>query len=247
MAGGDFPQLAVELAAKDYPSADGRHAVLARIDFQTGGAGRVAIVGNSGSGKSTFLNLICGLDTDCSGFRVGLTNAARFAADYTMVTQHRDLLDWLTVFENVEFGASGNDAALGRIESILQQLKLAELADRYPSNLSGGERTRVAIARAIVADPAVLLLDEPFTGLDEAARWEIFDDLCALQTSRGFLALLVTHDLEEAVAFSEALYILEGRPGSLREASSIRPMLPIGRGAFGFRDVVGNLRQEILG
>ncbi len=164
----------------------------------------VAIVGRSGCGKSTLLRAIAGLDGIDAG-RVAIADDAALR----MMFQEPRLLPWKTVQQNVALGlARGSSAAIGALGAV----GLADRADAWPGQLSGGQRQRVALARALVHEPALLLLDEPLGALDALTRIEMQQLIESLWRQRGFTAMLVTHDVQEAVALADRVLLIdEGR------------------------------------
>ena len=175
------------------------------------------LVGRSGCGKTTLLKLAAGLLFPDSG-RVVFRGRARDALgpDIGFVFQSPTLLDWLRVRDNVLLPASlrrrPNDADLRAADALLAQLGLSAHADRYPRQLSGGQQSRVALARALLLQPPLLLLDEPFAALDAITREEVQRDLLRVCRARGASALFVTHDIAEAVFLGDLVSVMaEGR------------------------------------
>lgn len=179
----------------------------------------VALLGPSGCGKSTLLRLAAGLETPTTG-RV-LENGRPITApdpDRLLVFQDATLFPWRTVRDNVAIGleARGLIRELEyRIDEVLKLVKLEGFADVYPHQLSGGMAQRAALARALVNDPKLLLLDEPFGKLDSLTRLRMQNELLDLWKSAGFTALLVTHDVEEALLLADRVIVLSDRPASI--------------------------------
>ena len=200
----------------------GQHQVLADVDLQLSPGELFALVGPSGAGKSTLLRVLSGLQRPTSG-------TVRRPEDYGGATrtvfQAPHLLPWRTVAGNVRLGleyrANGGrflgdkSAANQQVGTILSELGIADLAHRYPPQLSGGQAQRVAVARAVVAHPTLLLLDEPFGALDPLTRADLQDWLRAVHNRLGLSTLLVTHDLEEALLLGDRVGILHAEPGPL--------------------------------
>lgn len=178
----------------------------------------VSLVGASGGGKSTLLRIVAGLEAP-SGGRV-LINDAPLAGPHPaagVIFQEPRLMPWLPVLENVQFGLAHLPAAERRARALaaLGRVGLAEAAAVLPRALSGGMAQRVAIARALVAQPSLLLLDEPFSALDPFTRLKLQDQLLALWAEDRPTLMLVTHDVEEALVLSDRVAVLRGRPGRL--------------------------------
>jgi ABC-type nitrate/sulfonate/bicarbonate transport system ATPase subunit len=175
----------------------------------------VAIVGVSGAGKTTLLRAAAGLVPPAAG-RVTLDGEPVLAPSrrMAMVFQHFGLFPWKTVRSNVEYGLRVWGAPRDGVPRLLAAMRLAEVADRYPAQLSGGMRQRVGIARALAVAPEVLLLDEPFSALDAITRERLQDEVLALWEGRaGMTALLVTHDLDEALVLADRVVVIAGPPG----------------------------------
>lgn len=189
----------------------GQHPVLRGIDLDIPPGQFVAIVGRSGCGKSTLLRLVAGLDRPNAG---GVLQDGKpvkaLNSDARVMFQDARLLPWKRVLENVGLGLHGNwqEQALWA----LQQVGLAARTRDWVAQLSGGQRQRVALARALVSQPRLLLLDEPLGALDALTRAEMQSLIESLWQQQQFTALLVTHDVEEAVALSDRVIMLdEGR------------------------------------
>ncbi|MEY4508760.1 MAG: aliphatic sulfonate transporter, nucleotide binding/ATPase protein [Pseudomonadota bacterium] len=168
----------------------------------------VAVVGRSGSGKSTLLRLLCGLEQPTAG-KLTITDerGSPLSDAVRVVFQEPRLLPWQKVLANVSIGRPRVDPA--RAREVLSQVGLADRTDEYPGVLSGGQKQRVALARALVHDPAMLLLDEPFGALDALTRGEAQTLVEGLWARAGFTAVLVTHDVAEAVLLSDRVLVVE--------------------------------------
>ena len=187
----------------------------------------VAIVGGSGCGKSTMLRAIAGLDAPTRG-RIALDGATISAPHEKIgiVFQEPRLLPWLTVAQNVAFGIGHLPAAerAARVDTALDRVGLADKAHVWPRELSGGQAQRVAIARALVPRPEVLLLDEPFSALDAFTRADLQEHLLALWPDSRPTLVLVTHDVDEAIALADRILVMKPRPGRIFD--EINPGLP---------------------
>jgi sulfonate transport system ATP-binding protein len=180
----------------------------------------VVVIGGSGSGKSTMLRAICGLDPPSQG-RVLLDGIAINAPheEIGIVFQEPRLLPWLCVADNVGFGLDHRpkQERRARVASALERVALSEKAAMWPRELSGGQAQRVAIVRALVPRPEVLLLDEPFSSLDAFTRADLQDHLLDLWTDAKPTLVMVTHDVEEAIVLADRVVVLRPHPGRVYE------------------------------
>lgn len=210
--------------------------VLRDIDLDVRQGEVLAILGASGCGKSTLLNLIAGLaHPDSGSIRIAGQDTAAFT-DWRSVGylfQDDRLLPWRTTLENVSFGLEATRLPraerLARAHRALESVGLKDFTEAYPHELSGGMRARAALARSLVNQPRILLLDEPFSKLDPAMRAQMHAELLAVQAEQGITVVFVTHDVEEAVVLADQLVILQPRPGRVRERVALdlpRPRLP---------------------
>ena len=194
----------------------------------------IAIIGGSGCGKSTLLRAVAGLDRASAG-PVTLDGETITAphAKVGIIFQEPRLLPWLTVADNIGFGLSELPAAerRERVAKALARVGLADKAKVWPRELSGGQAQRVAIARALVAQPEVLLLDEPFSALDAFTRKDLQDHLLDLWADTRPTLVLVTHDVEEAVVLADRVLVMRPHPGRLFEEITINLSRPRDRNA----------------
>lgn len=182
----------------------GARRVLQGVDLRLKAGEFVAVVGRSGCGKSTLLRAIAGIETADEGSASIGSGVA--GASLRIMFQEPRLLPWKTVLQNV---AIGLPYGLSRAAAALSTVGLAERADDWPSELSGGQRQRVALARALVHEPNLLLLDEPLGALDALTRIEMQQLIECLWRQRGFTAVLVTHDVQEALALADRVLLVE--------------------------------------
>jgi sulfonate transport system ATP-binding protein len=211
---------------KGLGKAYGHRQVLKDIDLQIEPGEFVAIVGRSGCGKSTLLRLLAGLERSTQGQieldRAPLRPDAVAEQGLRLMFQDARLLPWKSVAQNVALGLQGKDADT-RVHEALSAVGLAERAQEWPAALSGGQRQRVALARALIHRPRLLLLDEPLGALDALTRIEMQQLIEDLWRRHGFTAVLVTHDVSEAVALADRVLLIEDQAVALDEA------IPLGR------------------
>jgi NitT/TauT family transport system ATP-binding protein len=207
--------LALEGVHRSFRSAaEGEVEALAGIDLAVAAGSFVALLGPSGCGKSTLLRLVAGLDRPERGSVRRSGTAA--GSDVAMVFQDAHLLPWRDVLANValplELLGRPRAEARGLAEAALGQVGLADALRRHPAELSGGMRMRVSLARALVTEPRLLLLDEPFAALDELTRMALDDELRRLWRAAGLTVLFVTHSIAEAAYLAERVVVLSRRP-----------------------------------
>jgi NitT/TauT family transport system ATP-binding protein len=215
----------------------GKLPVLEDISLAAPAGSVLAIVGASGCGKSTLLNIIAGLVQADSG-SVQIDGVAQSPAQDTRVIsymfQEDRLLPWRTIIANAEFGLeAGSLSAEVRRERALEALKMTGLEgfeQAYPHELSGGMRSRVALARSLVVKPYILLMDEPFSKLDPQMRSQMHQELLRIREQLKMTVVFVTHDVEEAIVLADRVVVLRPRPGRVRDVLPIdlaRPRDPL--------------------
>jgi sulfonate transport system ATP-binding protein len=218
----------VSVAIKNVSIAFGERTVLESFDIEVSAGEFVAIVGRSGCGKSTLLRSVVGLETPRAGTIIVGKVADNIAENVTkydskpdirVMFQDSRLLPWRRILPNVMLGLE--PALAPRARKVLAQVGLAERANDWPATLSGGQRQRVALARALVHDPNLLLLDEPLGSLDALTRIEMQQLIEDIWRSRGFTAMLVTHDVAEAISLADRVILIEGGRVALDEVVSI--------------------------
>jgi sulfonate transport system ATP-binding protein len=213
--GGETPSLrgaAVEI--KDVGIAYRERTVLNHFDLE------IAIVGRSGCGKSTLLRLIVGLVAPQTGsINVGAAATSSRKPDVRIMFQDSRLLPWRRILPNVTLGL--DPSAIPQARKVLGRVGLADRANDWPAILSGGQRQRVALARALVHDPSLLLLDEPLGSLDALTRIEMQELIEDLWRARGFTALLVTHDVAEAITLADRVILIENGRVALDEVVNL--------------------------
>jgi len=178
---------------------------------------KVALIGRSGCGKSTLLHMLAGLLFPSEGcVRINAHQVSRPSAKWNMMFQKPSLYPWMSVRENASLGlvfAGMKDPE--RIEALLRLVGLADKMDANVQSLSGGQQQRVALARSLATNPEVLLLDEPFSALDAFTRASLQDEVAAIADEQKLNMVLVTHDIEEAVAMADRVLIMSANPGRI--------------------------------
>ncbi|WP_346885928.1 ABC transporter ATP-binding protein [Clostridium sp. UBA4395] len=210
----------------NYHTLSAETVALKDINFTVDGGEFVSIVGPSGCGKSTLLNIVSGLIEASSG---DILVDGRVQEGYSdkigYMFQKDQLFEWLTVLQNVSIGLKikkmMNDDAKIKLEKLLKNYNLWEFKDHYPRQLSGGMRQRVALIRTLALDPEVLLLDEPFSALDYQTRLNVSDEIYEIIKNEGKTAIMVTHDISEAVSMSSRVIVLSKRPAVIKKIIKI--------------------------
>lgn len=209
------------------------------VSLQAGRGEFVAVIGPSGCGKSTLLRLVSGLlDPDDGTIEVDGTPPERARAQrmFGMVFQDANLLPWRNLRRNValplEIARQRDARKSPRVEGLIDLVGLREFRDHMPHQLSGGMRQRVAIARALVLEPQILLLDEPFGALDDITRQRLNFDLLRILGEQNATALLVTHNISEAVLLADRVVVMSARPGCVKRVIEIDLERPRTRETF---------------
>jgi NitT/TauT family transport system ATP-binding protein len=203
--------LEVMIGRKAYRRGDAEIAALAGLDFTVPAGQFACILGPSGCGKTTLLSIIAGLDHAYDGSVRGAAGENRLG----VVFQTPRLMPWLSVRENVRLALTPPPRAEGRAEELLREMQLGAFLDAFPRQLSGGQQRRVALARAFVNDPDLLLLDEPFQALDAPTAQHLRELLLALWSRRRPTIVFVTHDLREALSLADRVLFLSAGPGRI--------------------------------
>ena len=236
-------RLTVERIGKRFIGPDGGVVeAIANVSLDVAPGEFLAVVGPSGCGKSTLLQVIAGLMKPSAGtVRLGARDVTGEPAHMVYLFQQysKSLLPWMTVADNVMFAFRhriklSQAAALSRCRDYLAMVGLADVARQYPWQLSGGMQQRVAIARALAAEPQVLLMDEPFSSVDALTRLDLHTLILDLWTQKRFTAVLVTHDVDEAIFLADRVAVLTQRPAAISEV--IETKLPRPRHAIETRE-----------
>lgn len=216
-------QLEVREVSKTFTLSNGKTLkAVENVSFGVEQNSICVLLGPSGCGKSTVLRMMAGLETVTEG-SVSIDGRAVTGPgqDRGMVFQAYTSFDWLSVRKNVEFGMKANNIASAkrteRADHFLNLVGLSKFSDAYPSQLSGGMRQRVAIARTLANNPEVLLMDEPFGALDAETRWLMQELMINVAEKTNTTTVIVTHDLEEAIFLADKIIFLSSHPGRLKE------------------------------
>jgi NitT/TauT family transport system ATP-binding protein len=221
--------------------------VLKNVSFDVRQGEIVSLIGESGCGKTTLLRIVQGLiRLDSGSIAVDGAAVSKPGRDRGFVFQQASLLPWRTARGNVELGMELQSVSRSeRVERAMNLLKLVGLdhaADQYPHQLSGGMQQRIGLARALAIDPAILLMDEPFSALDAQTREVLQMELTRIHEKTAKTTLFVTHDLDEAIYLSDRVIVLAAKPGRVKQIIDIpfvhpRPELPELRGDPRFQDI----------
>ncbi|MBR0873180.1 ATP-binding cassette domain-containing protein [Bradyrhizobium tropiciagri] len=243
--GSDNAARGLSLTIRGLRKSFGDNEVLRGIDLHIPAGQFVAIVGRSGCGKSTLLRLIAGLDKPTAG-GIAFGEQPR-AQDIRVMFQEPRLLPWARVLSNVEVGLGRERAsadAQARAEHALVEVGLGDKREQWPSVLSGGQKQRVALARALVSQPRVLAFDEPLGALDALTRISMQQLLERVWRDQGFGAILVTHDVAEAVALADRVLVIED--GRIAEDVTIDLPRPRRRGSAELAALEGEILKHLL-
>ncbi len=238
----------VKNLTKNFYNKDGEIQVLNDINFSLNEGEILTLLGPSGSGKSTILNILTGLLEPTSG-EVNITGNIGY------MFQKDHLLEWRTIMDNILIGLEiqkkKTPGAISRIERLLKTYGLWDFRNMYPKELSGGMRQRVALIRTLAVNPDILLLDEPFSALDYQTRILVSDDVYKIIRNEGKSAILVTHDISEAISMSDKIAVLSKRPATIKSIYTIDLKISgertpiISRSAENFKDYFNILWKEI--
>lgn len=238
----------VKNLTKNFYNKDGEIQVLNNINFSLNEGEILTLLGPSGSGKSTILNILTELLKPTSG-KVNITGNIGY------MFQKDHLLEWRTIMDNILIGLEiqkkKTPEAISRIERLLKTYGLWDFRNMYPKELSGGMRQRVALIRTLAVNPDILLLDEPFSALDYQTRILVSDDVYKIIRNEGKSAILVTHDISEAISMSDKIAVLSKRPATIKSIYTIDLKISgertpiISRSAENFKDYFNILWKEI--
>ena len=210
--------LEVKNICKTYQAQNGEIEALRNIKFDVKEGEYISIIGPSGCGKSTLLSIIAGLENKTSG-EIYIDGKIGY------MLQKDNLLEWRTIYKNVLLGLEiqkeNTDENKKYVEELLKKYGLYEFKDKYPTQLSGGMRQRVALIRTLAIRPNILLLDEAFSALDYQTRLMVTEDIYKILKNENITALMVTHDISEAISMSDRVIVLSHRPAIVKKIYDI--------------------------
>lgn len=217
-----------------YHTMGGETKALSDINIEVEKGEFLAVVGPSGCGKSTLLHLIAGLrEAEGGSIKIEGKLAGESKRSIGYMLQRDHLLEWRTTYENILLGLEINHMVTKeskeRIDELLAAYGLAAFRDVLPRELSGGMRQRAALIRTLVLEPELLLLDEPFSALDYQTRLKVADDICGIIRREEKTAILITHDISEAVSIADRVIVLTKRPGQVKKEFELHLTLPDGK------------------
>jgi NitT/TauT family transport system ATP-binding protein len=245
------PHLTVRNVHKTFRSGAQEVAALERIDLEIAEGELVCVLGPSGCGKSTLLNAIAGFSAPTSGEILARGQPVTGPGpERAMVFQEYALFPWMTVAENVAFGLEikglPRPSIAARVEELLTLFGLGDFGKRFPKDLSGGMRQRVAIARVLALDPPILLMDEPFGALDALTRRNLQDELLRLWSGFKKTIVFVTHSIEEAIYLADRVVVMTYRPGTIKRDQRIELPRPRDPSAPSFNAIKRELGALVM-
>lgn len=218
--------LKIENISKMYQAKNGEIEALKDINFAVDNGEFVSIIGPSGCGKSTLLSIIAGLEEKTSGkLYIDGEESNGITSKIGYMLQKDSLLEWRSIYKNVIFGLEikkiNTPENRKYVEELLKKYHLYEFKDKYPSQLSGGMRQRVALIRTLAIKPKILLLDEAFSAIDYQTRLMVTKDIYNIIKNENVTTLMVTHDISEAISMSDRIVVLSERPATVKTIHTI--------------------------
>lgn len=218
--------LEVKNISKKYQNKEGEVIALKDVNFRVNQGEFVSIIGPSGCGKSTLLSIIAGLEEKSTGeIYIEGEKVEEISPKIGYMLQKDCLLEWKNILSNTMFGlevkGKKNQETEAYVESLLRKYNLFDFKDKYPSELSGGMRQRVALIRTLAIKPKILLLDEAFSALDYQTRIMVTHDIYSILRKEKVTAIIVTHDISEAISMSDRVLVLSKRPGTIKDIHKI--------------------------
>jgi NitT/TauT family transport system ATP-binding protein len=244
-------QIVIENVQKVFPTADKEVVALKDINLEIAKGEFVCLLGPSGCGKSTLLNAVAGFSLPTGGtITVDGKVVTKPGPDRGMVFQEYALFPWMTVAKNIAFAMEvqgrGKGEISSRVDQLLEVLKLKDFRDRFPKDLSGGMRQRVAIARVLAMDSPIMLMDEPFGALDALTRRNLQDELLRIWKEFGKTVLFVTHSIEESIYLADRIIVMTYRPGTIKRDQNVDLPRPRDPAAPAFNDLKRDLGLLVM-
>ena len=242
------PALKVERLSKVFKTGDGPLTVLHNLNFSVNSGELICVLGPSGCGKTTLLNILAGFDKPGAGTAMlegkPITGPG---PDRCVVFQEDTLFPWLTVKENIAFGIKGfsKQEKQKKVTHFLELVGLTPFADYLPREISGGMKKRVSLARVLILQPQILLMDEPFGALDAQTREEMQELLLDLWSQFHHTVIFITHDIDEAVVLADRVLLMQKDPGAIAKEIRVRLSRPRERTDAPFQDYCKTLYQSI--
>lgn len=248
--------LNIDNISYSYHNLAGETTALSKVSFKVDEGEFIAVVGPSGCGKSTLLSLISGLIPPSSGnIYINEKDAKISEKNIGYMLQKDHLLEWRTTLKNLTLGLEIQhkltESSYIQINKMLDTYGLITFKNSKPSELSGGMRQRAALIRTLLLEPDILLLDEPFSALDYQTRLEVSDDIWSIIRKEKKTAILITHDLSEAISMADRIVVLSGRPGTVKKIVDVKLTMegektPFkSRSALEFKDYFNLLWKEL--
>lgn len=214
--------LKINNLSKNYHTLNGEIKAIDKINLNVSEGEFIAIVGSSGCGKSTLLNILANLDNASSGEIIYQKENLKIG----YMLQDDALFPWLTILENaclgLEIGKMNIPENIEYVKGLLKTYGLEEFANKYPSQLSGGMKQRVALIRTLATKPDILLLDEPFSALDYQSRLAVSEDVYKIIKNEHKTVIMITHDIAEAISLASRVIVLTKRPASIKKIYDIK-------------------------
>lgn len=214
--------LSIKNLSKTYNTINGETIALDDITLDIKKGEFICIVGSSGCGKSTLLSILAGLESKSSGEVIWNKNKPTIG----YMLQNDALFPWLSILDNATLGLlikhKKNEQSINYVKKLLKTYSLEEFMDKYPNELSGGMKQRVALIRTLALNPDILLLDEPFSALDYQTRLAVSDDVYKIIKQEKKTAIMITHDIAEAISLADRVIVLSKRPGRIKAIYDIK-------------------------
>jgi NitT/TauT family transport system ATP-binding protein len=246
-----MPQIKVSNVSKIFSTGEGEIVALEDINLDIQPGEFICLLGPSGCGKSTLLNAIAGFSPPTSGsITIDGNTVQKPGPDRGMVFQEYALFPWMTVGQNIAFGLEIKKLPKTKIKekvgALLEMLNLRDFRERYPKDLSGGMRQRVAIARVLALDSPILLMDEPFGALDSLTRRNLQDELLRIWTAFKKTVIFVTHSIEESIYLADRIVVMTYRPGKIKKQISVEMSRPRDPSSVEFNELKKELSLLVM-